>query len=101
MAAIRIDRAQGEGGDAPFHFKSIRKPWRLVARMRSQPLIGALLVAVGVLLLYFLRSLLIKLIVVLVGVIGIIAGIVLILGGLALIFWRRRGWYRVETVGRT
>ena len=59
------------------------------------------MVAAGVLLLYFLRGLLIKLIVVVVGVIGIIAGIVLILGGLALIFWRSRGWYRVETVGRT
>lgn len=64
--------------------------------MRTQPIIGGLLVITGVFLLYLLRDLLFKMIVVVVGVIGIVVAFALIVGGLGLIFWRRRVWYRVE-----
>ena len=59
------------------------------------------MVLVGLLLLYLLRELLVKLILFVLGFLGIIVAFALILGGLALIlgaFWIRRGpsWRRID-----
>jgi formate/nitrite transporter FocA (FNT family) len=65
--------------------------------LKAQPIIGGLLVVVGLLILYLLRDLLFKVIVVVLGVVGLLIGFAFIVGGLALVFWRRRAWYRIET----
>jgi hypothetical protein len=57
--------------------------------MRSASVLGIVLVAIGVLLLYLLRSLLIHVIVVLLGIGGLVVGLIFIVVGLGLIFGRR------------
>ena len=60
--------------------------------MRSQEIVGVVLVLAGLVLLYLLRRVLIDLILLLLGVLGILLAFLLVAGGLALIFWRRRRW---------
>jgi hypothetical protein len=51
--------------------------------------LGAILVLIGLLLVYLLRGLLAQVIVLLLGVAGLIVGLILIVVGLGLIFGRR------------
>ena len=60
--------------------------------MRSQSILGVVLVIVGLLLLYFLRGVLVDLILLVLGFLGVLLAFLLIAGGLALIFWSRRRW---------
>ncbi|HUH99477.1 MAG TPA: hypothetical protein VLY65_00400 [Nitrososphaerales archaeon] len=60
--------------------------------MRSNAILGVVLVVVGVVLLYVLRHVLVDLIVLVLGFLGVLLAFVLIAGGLALVFWPRRGW---------
>jgi len=60
--------------------------------MRSQTILGAVLVIVGLVLLYFLRGVLVGLILLVLGFLGVLLAFLLIAGGLALIFWSRRRW---------
>ena len=60
--------------------------------MRSQAILGAVLVIVGLVLLYLLRRVLVDLIVLVLGFLGVILALILVLGGLAMIFWSRRPW---------
>jgi len=60
--------------------------------MRSQAILGVVLVIVGLVLLYLLRKVLFDLIVLVLGFLGVILALVLIAGGLAMIFWSRRPW---------
>jgi hypothetical protein len=60
--------------------------------MRSQTILGLVLVLVGLALLYVLRGVFIDLIVLVLGFVGVVIALVLIFGGLAMIFWSgRRG----------
>jgi len=69
--------------------------------MRISAVLGAVLIAVGLLILYVLRALFVQVIVVLVGVIGLVVGIILVLVGLALVFgrWRARRVRRYFSAG--
>jgi hypothetical protein len=58
--------------------------------MRSQSILGFILVLAGLVLLYFLRRVLLDLILLVLGFLGVLLAIVLVVGGLALIFWPRR-----------
>jgi hypothetical protein len=58
--------------------------------MRSQSILGVVLVLVGFVLLYVLRGVLIDLILLVLGFLGVLLALVLILVGLALVFWPRR-----------
>jgi len=60
--------------------------------MRSQAILGVVLVLAGLVLLYLLRTVLVDLILLVLGFIGVIVGIGLVAGGLAMIFWSRRAW---------
>lgn len=60
--------------------------------MRSQPILGLVLVFVGLALLYVLRGVFISLILLVLGFLGVLLALVLIAGGLAMIFWSRRRW---------
>jgi hypothetical protein len=60
--------------------------------MRLQPILGIVLVVVGLALLYLLRRVFIGLILLVLGFLGVLLALVLIAGGLAMIFWSRRGW---------
>jgi hypothetical protein len=60
--------------------------------MRSQSILGVVLVIVGLVLLYFLRGVLVDLILLVLGFLGVLLAFLLIAGGLALIFWSRRRW---------
>ena len=60
--------------------------------MRSETILGVVLVLAGLVLLFILRGVLFQLILLVLGVIGVIVGLVLVLGGLAMIFWSRRDW---------
>jgi hypothetical protein len=60
--------------------------------MRSQTILGLVLVLVGLALLYVLRGVFIDLIVLVLGFVGVVIALVLIFGGLAMIFWSGRRW---------
>jgi len=60
--------------------------------MRSQPILGLVLVLAGLALLYVLRGVFISLVVLVLGFLGVLLALVLIAGGLAMIFWSRRRW---------
>jgi hypothetical protein len=60
--------------------------------MRSQPILGLVLVFVGLALLYVLRGVFISLILLVLGFVGVLLALVLIAGGLAMIFWSGRRW---------
>ncbi len=60
--------------------------------MRSQVLLGGVLIVVGLLLLYLLRDLVVKLIIFIVEFLGIVIALAFIAIGLALIFWPVRTW---------
>jgi hypothetical protein len=60
--------------------------------MRSQTLLGLVLVFVGLALLYVLRGVFIDLVLLVLGFVGVVIALVLILGGLAMIFWSGRRW---------
>ena len=60
--------------------------------MRSQTILGLVLVLVGLVLLYVLRGVFIDLIVLVLGFLGVVIALVLIFGGLAMIFWSGRRW---------
>jgi len=60
--------------------------------MRSQPILGFVLVLAGLGLLYVLRGVFVSLILLVLGFLGVLLALVLIAGGLAMIFWSRRRW---------
>jgi hypothetical protein len=60
--------------------------------MRFQPVLGVLLVIVGLVLLYVLRHVFFELIVLVLEFIGVVVALVLIVVGVAMAFWPRRGW---------
>jgi len=60
--------------------------------MRSQALLGLVLVLVGLALLYVLRGVFISLVLLVLGFLGVLLALVLVVGGLALIFWSGRRW---------
>jgi hypothetical protein len=60
--------------------------------MRSQQILGVVLVLAGLVLLFVLRGVFIDLIVLVLGFLGVVLAFVLILGGLAMVFWSRRRW---------
>jgi len=57
--------------------------------MRSQVVLGVVLLLAGFALLYFLRGFILDVIVLVLGLLGLLIALVLIFGGLAMIFWRR------------
>jgi hypothetical protein len=60
--------------------------------MRSQAVLGSVLVIVGLVLLYVLRRVFVDLILLVLGFLGVLLALVLIAGGLAMILWSRRRW---------
>ena len=60
--------------------------------MRSQVILGVVLLLTGLVLLYLLRGLLFDLVILVLGFIGLVVASALIVGGLGLIFWSRRAW---------
>ncbi|HUK75773.1 MAG TPA: hypothetical protein VLU99_08270 [Nitrososphaerales archaeon] len=60
--------------------------------MRPQPVLGLVLVFVGLALLYVLRGVFFSLVLLVLGFLGVLLALVLIAGGLAMIFWSRRRW---------
>ena len=62
--------------------------------LRSQAVLGLVLVLTGLVLLYLLRHLLVDLVYLVIGFIGIVLGFALILLGLGMIFWPRGRWGR-------
>jgi len=60
--------------------------------MRSQAVLGLVMVLAGFVLLVLLRGVLFQLVLLVLGVIGVLLGLVLVFGGLAMIFWSRRRW---------
>jgi hypothetical protein len=57
--------------------------------MRSQGVLGVVLLLVGLVMLYFLRGFILDLILFVLGVLGVLIAFVLVFGGLVMIFWRR------------
>jgi hypothetical protein len=57
--------------------------------MRSQGVLGVVLLLAGLVLLYFLRGFIFDLILLVLGVLGVLIAFALVFGGLAMIFWRR------------
>jgi hypothetical protein len=60
--------------------------------MRSQAVLGFVLVLVGLVLLYVLRRVFVDLILLVLGFLGVLLALVLIAGGIAMILWSRRRW---------
>jgi hypothetical protein len=60
--------------------------------MRSQSVVGVVLVLAGLVLLYVLRRVLLDLILVALGFLGVLLAFGLIAVGLALVLWSRRAW---------
>jgi hypothetical protein len=60
--------------------------------MRSQAVLGFVLVLVGLALLYVLRRVFVDLILLVLGFLGVLLALVLIAGGLVMILWSRRRW---------
>lgn len=70
--------------------------------MRAQAVLGAVLILIGVFLLYELRGPLVQFIVIVLEAAGIFIALVFIGIGLALLFWRpRKFWYRAEEETKT
>ncbi|MGA2874317.1 MAG: hypothetical protein ABSE82_02150 [Nitrososphaerales archaeon] len=63
-----------------------------VETMRLQPILGIILVIIGLALLYILRNVVVRLILFVLGFLGIVLAFILIAIGLGLIFFRRRNW---------
>jgi len=63
--------------------------------MRGQEVLGLVLVIVGLVLLYLLRSLVLKIIVFLIGFLGIVVAIILIAIGIGLLLWPGRRGNRI------
>jgi hypothetical protein len=57
--------------------------------MRSQGVLGVVLLLVGLVMLYFLRGFILELILLVLGALAVLIAFVLVFGGLAMIFWRR------------
>jgi hypothetical protein len=57
--------------------------------MRSQGVLGVVLLLVGLVMLYFLRGFILDLILLVLGALAVLIAFVLVFGGLAMIFWRR------------
>ena len=60
--------------------------------MRSQAVLGFVLVLVGLVLLYILRRVFVDLILLVLGFLGVLLALVLIAGGVAIILWSRGRW---------
>ena len=60
--------------------------------MRSQAVLGFVLVLVGLVLLYVLRRVFIDPILLVLGFLGVQLALVLVAGGLAMILWSRSRW---------
>jgi hypothetical protein len=60
--------------------------------MRSQAVLGFVLVLVGLVLLYILRRVFVDLILLVLGFLGVLLALVLIAGGVAMILWSRGRW---------
>ena len=60
--------------------------------MRSQAVLGFVLVLVGLVLLYALRRVFVDLILLVLGFLGVLLALVLIAGGIAMILWSRSRW---------
>ena len=60
--------------------------------MESTDVLGAVLVVVGLGMLYLLRGVLVSIIILVLGFVGVVIGAALVVGGLAMIFWSRRWW---------
>lgn len=60
--------------------------------MRAQSLLGAVLLLLGLVLLYVLRGVLVSLILLVIGFIGVLIALALIVIGLGMIFWSGRRW---------
>ena len=60
--------------------------------MRSQTVLGVVLVLVGLALLYVLRRVFVDLVLLVLGFLGVLLALVLIAGGVAMILWSRRRW---------
>ena len=73
-------------------FKSIEISDGLGNTMRLQPILGIILIIIGLALLYLLRDVLVRLILFVLGFLGIVLALILIVIGLGLIFFRRRSW---------
>jgi hypothetical protein len=60
--------------------------------MRSQTILGAVMVLAGLVLLYVLRRVFVDLILLVIGFLGVLLALILILAGLAMIYWSRGRW---------
>jgi hypothetical protein len=60
--------------------------------VRSQAVLGFVLVLVGLVLLYVLRRVFVDLILLVLGFLGVLLALVLIAGGIAMILWSRSRW---------
>ena len=60
--------------------------------MRSQAVLGFVLVLVGLVLLYVLRRVFVDLILLVLGFLGVLLALILIAGGIAMILWSRSRW---------
>ncbi len=58
--------------------------------MRSQAILGVVLVLAGLGVLYLLRKVFLDLILLVLGFIGVLVGLGLVAGGLAMLFWSQR-----------
>jgi uncharacterized membrane protein len=63
--------------------------------MRGQAILGSVLVIVGLVLLFLLRSLVLRIIIFLIEFLGIVIAIVLIAVGIGLLLWPRRRKNRI------
>jgi hypothetical protein len=60
--------------------------------MRSQAVLGIVLLIAGLALLYVLRGVFIDLVLLVLGFLGVLLAVVMVVGGLALIFWSGHRW---------
>jgi hypothetical protein len=60
--------------------------------MRSQAVLGFVLVLVGLALLYVLRRVFVDLVLLVLGFLGVLLALVLVAGGIAMILWSRSRW---------
>jgi len=60
--------------------------------MRSQTILGVVLVVAGLLLLYALRGVLVGLVLLVLVFLGVLLAFLLVAAGLGLIYWSRRRW---------
>jgi len=60
--------------------------------LRSQAVLGVVLLVAGLALLYVLRRVFVDLVPLVLGFVGVLLALVLVFGGLAMIFWPRGRW---------